>query len=90
LGANSSAPGDSKGVLNMYTTPKGAFFLHDRRDVLYFHTLFALKDQNLGAFEANFVTLVLNMFVNLENKWEAMCDVIEKGNGLLCYWYKFR
>ena len=63
----------------MYSTPKEAFFFQDRRDVLFFHTLFALKDENLGAFEANFVTLVLNMFVYLENKWEIICDIIETG-----------
>ena len=79
VGQNSSAPSDSKSVSKMYSTPYEAFFLNEQKEVLYFHVLYALMDQNLGAFEANFVTNIFNMFIYIENHWEVLCEDIATG-----------
>ena len=62
MGPNSSAPGDSKGLLQLYTTPPAAYDIMSEPEALYVYVLFALKDRNLGCIESNFISAVYNMY----------------------------
>merc|ERR1711871_303818 len=79
-GPNSSAPEDSKRLLQLYTTPPPAY---DSRvsepDALYLYALFALADRQLGAIESNFVSAVLNFFENVENRYDSLVSDIAQG-----------
>ena len=62
IGPNSSAPADSKRLLDLYTTPADAYQVLTEPEALYLYALFALKDRNLGCIESNFVSAVYNFF----------------------------
>ena len=74
VGPNSSAPGDSRMLLNMYTTPRRAFDIADEQVALHMHVLFALLDRNLGSIEGNFAFLLYSMFVYMERHWAAIVE----------------
>ncbi|XP_077984109.1 GH3 domain-containing protein-like [Glandiceps talaboti] len=79
IGPNSSSPASSKGLLNLYTTPKAGFEIMTEPEALYVHLLFALRDRNLGMMEANFASLVYMGFVALEKQWQQLVEDIEEG-----------
>lgn len=79
VGPNSSRPSDNKGLLQLYTTPESAFGVQSENELLFLHALYALLDTNLGFIEANFCNRILNFFVLLDNKWEALMETIETG-----------
>ena len=64
----------------MFTTPlEGYMEISNERAALYVHLLFALKDHNLGQFEANFVSLIYHAFRFLQVHWRTMSDDIRHG-----------
>jgi hypothetical protein len=79
VGPNASAPGDSKHLLHLYTTPAAAFAITQEQPLLYLHTLFALKDERLGQIESNFISNVFQMFVCMEANWEVLLRDIATG-----------
>ena len=79
VGPNSSRPRDNKGLLKLYTTPESAFEVQSENELLFLHALYALLDTNLGFIEANFCNRILNFFVLLDDKWEALVETIETG-----------
>src|SRR3990167_1167562 len=80
MGANSSSPEDSKSLMDMFATPAvGYLQIKNEKSAIYVHWLFALKDVNLGQFEANFISIIYNAFCYLEIHWRALVDDIEKG-----------
>lgn len=79
VGPNSSRPHDNKQLLKLYTTPEEAFDVQSENELLFLHALYALLDTNLGFIEANFCNRILNFFVLLDDKWEALVETIETG-----------
>ena len=80
MGPNSSSPEDSKSMMCMFTTPfVGYVGIPNERSALYVHWLFALKDYNLGQFEANFISLIFHAFQFLMNHWSELVDDIRSG-----------
>lgn len=79
IGPNSATPKSSEKFIDMYSTPMAAFDITTEREALYAHLLFALKDSEIGAIEANFVPLIHNAFVELEENWEQLVQDIARG-----------
>jgi hypothetical protein len=79
VGPSSSRPKDNKSLLKLYTTPEAAFDVQSENELLFLHALYALLDKNLGFVEANFCNRILNFFVVLDDKWDALVEAIEKG-----------
>jgi len=80
MGPNASSPEDSKSTMSMYTTPEiGYMEIQHEKSELYVHLLFALKDDRLGNFEANFASLIYQAFCFLENNWQSLCEDIRVG-----------
>lgn len=79
IGPNSATPKSSEKFIDMYSTPMPAFEIKTEREALYAHLLFALKDSEIGAIEANFVPLIHNAFVDLQENWVQLVEDIEKG-----------
>uniref|UniRef100_A0A7S4IET5 GH3 auxin-responsive promoter n=1 Tax=Odontella aurita TaxID=265563 RepID=A0A7S4IET5_9STRA len=79
IGPNSSAPGDNRALLQLYSTPASAYNANSEQDVIFCHCLFALLDQNLGLIESNFVSGVFNFFTCIDDRWEELMDTIQSG-----------
>src|SRR5690349_13504215 len=80
MGPNASSPEDSKSTMCMYATPEiGYMEIFHEKSALYVHLLFALKDDRLGNFEANFASLIFHAFCFLEKHWEELCRDIRTG-----------
>ncbi|XP_071494806.1 GH3 domain-containing protein-like [Diadema antillarum] len=79
IGPNSATPKASQHFIDMYSTPMPAFDITTEREALYAHLLFALADRDIGAIEANFVPLIHNAFVELEENWKQLVTDIEVG-----------
>lgn len=80
MGPNSSSPEDSKSMMCMFTTPPAGYLeIKSERSALYVHLLFALKDENLGQFEANFISIIFHAFEFLLNHWSELVDDIRNG-----------
>ena len=66
--------------MDLYTTPSAGYLqVTTEKESLYVHLLFALKDEFLGQIEANFVSIVYQTFVFLQNNWRDLCDDIRRG-----------
>jgi hypothetical protein len=80
IGPNSSAPGDSKKLLQLYTTPPACYdFGLSEPECLYLYTLFALKDRNLGCVESNFVSAAELFFRNMRADFPRLINDIRHG-----------
>nr|XP_054756098.1 GH3 domain-containing protein-like [Lytechinus pictus] len=79
IGPNSATPKSSEKFIDLYSTPMAAFDITTEKEALYAHLLFALKDSEIGAIEANFVPLIHNAFVELEENWEQLVQDIAHG-----------
>ena len=79
VGPNSSAPGDNKGILCLYSTPPEAFAEEKEKEMLWLHCLYALKDRNLGVLESNFASNVYNFFVAIDRNWDDLVQTIATG-----------
>lgn len=81
MGPNSSSPEDSKSIICMFTTPLlGYLEVLNERSALYVHLLFALKDYNLGQFEANFISIIYHAFQFLLHHWSEFVVDIRNGS----------
>ena len=79
VGPNSSSPDDNKTLLQLYTTPEEAWQVQSEDEMLFLHCLFALLDKNLGFIESNFASGVFNMFVCIDDRWDALIRCIRDG-----------
>lgn len=80
MGPNSSSPEDSKSMMCMFTTPPDGYLgINNERSALYVHLLFALKDYNLGQFEANFISIIFHAFQFLLHHWSELVEDIRNG-----------
>ena len=79
IGPNSATPKSSAKFIDLYSTPMPAYDITTEMEALYAHLLFALKDREIGAIEANFVPLIHNAFVELEGHWDELVNDIERG-----------
>ena len=79
IGPNSSAPGDNKTLLELYSTDKEAWAVMDDRQLLLLHCLYALLDRNLGIIESNFASGVFNFFECMNQHWSELLASIETG-----------
>lgn len=80
MGPNSSSPEDSKSMMCMFTTPMDGYLgIKNERSALYIHLLFALKDYNLGQFEANFISIIFHAFQFLLHHWSELVEDIRNG-----------
>lgn len=79
VGPNSSAPGDNRALLQLYSTPAPAYDASSEQDVLFLHCLYALLDPNLGLIESNFVSGVFNFFACMDDHWEDLMRCIQSG-----------
>jgi hypothetical protein len=77
VGANSSAPSDSPGLLNLYTTPPVAYEIMSEPYLLYVHILFGLKVM-YGFFvrECLFLPLTSLFVAQRTNIWGAWKPIL--------------
>ncbi|PIK55473.1 putative GH3 domain-containing protein [Apostichopus japonicus] len=79
LGPSSMFLKMTKQTVSSYQSPLAAFRLLDQTHSLYVHTLFALRDRNLGGMGGNFISMVLKIFETMEMKWELLVKDINGG-----------
>ena len=78
-GPNSSAPQDSKRLLQLYSTPPLCYEVAHEPSALYLYTLFALRDRRLGAIESNFVSAAEHFFRALRQDWPHLMRDVREG-----------
>lgn len=71
----SSCPTFLHHLLSIYTTPAPALQVRNKRDALYLHLLFALRDSALGALESDFASEIFDAFSNLQVQGDSLTNV---------------
>nr|XP_023664948.1 GH3 domain-containing protein isoform X2 [Paramormyrops kingsleyae] len=66
-------------LLSIYTTPAPALQVRNKRDALYLHLLFALRDSALGALESDFASEIFDAFSSLQERWQELVEDVELG-----------
>ncbi|XP_053495651.1 GH3 domain-containing protein [Ictalurus furcatus] len=64
---------------HLCTSPTTILQVHNERDALYLHLLFALKDRHVGILESRFSSAMFDAFRLLEEHWEELVDDVESG-----------
>lgn len=60
-------------------TPSGSFLIAHEKSALHVHSVFSLRDEDVGEINALFASTVYYFWKYLEENWELVCSDIEKG-----------